>query len=240
MSSNEPLIYEAPIRGDTLAEQVYRQLAMAILSGAFAPKERLNIRRHAEEIQVSVTPVREAVQRLVSEGVLIVTDKNAIMVPERGEAEVQEIFDIRRVLEGEMAEIAAPLLDDEDVAFLAETHQSYLNALEIENYKEALRFNSLFHFRIYKRANRPVRLKIAESLWLHIGPTLRYMYPTLQRNRTDHRRHEVIIECASKRDPAGLRAAILGDLDSSQIALSNYIRDFGGEQRRRRAVRPVK
>lgn len=234
------LIYEMPIRGDTLAEQVYRQLATAILSGSFAPMERINIRRLAEDINVSVTPAREAVLRLVADGVLQITEKGAVTVPERTEAEIREIFDIRRFLEGEMAEVAASLLDDEDIAFLKHTQHSFLDALDAADFKQVLRYNSIFHFRIYRRAALPVRLKIVESLWLRIGPTLRYMYPTLHKNRTDHRRHEDIIEAAEQRDPARLRNAILADLQSSQAALNQYVREAAEPPRRRREGRQRK
>lgn len=236
-TNQQPQIYEMPMRGETLAEQVYRQLSMAILSGSFAPRERINIRRLAEDIHVSVTPAREAVLRLIADGVLEVTEKNAVLVPERGETEIEEIFDIRRALEGEMAEAAATRLDDEDVEFLADTQRSFLNAMDEGDYKQVLRYNSIFHFRIYRRAELPVRFKIVESLWLRIGPTLRYMYPILHQNRADHRRHEDIIEAAARREPAALRNAILEDLKSSQIALRQYIREYAGQPRRRIASR---
>lgn len=226
----DDLKYEQPVRGDTLAEQVYRQLSNAILSGSFAPLERVTIRRLAEGVGVSVTPAREAVLRLVSEGVLQTTDTNAIQVPERTEEEIVEIFNIRRFLEGDMAEVAALRLDDEDVAFLEETQEKFVEALAAADYKEVLRLNSVFHFSIYAKSELPLHLKIAESLWLRIGPTLRYMYPILHKNRVEHRRHEDIIECIVRRDPGGLRKALLNDLDSSQVALSQYIESYGSER----------
>ncbi len=237
MISGETGMNELPVRGDTLAEQIYRQLTAEILSGSFAPMDRINIRHYADGMGVSVTPVREAIQRLVSEGVLDATDKNTIVVPERDEFEIKEIFDIRRDLEGEMAAKAATELTRADDLFLKQTHAGYLEALDRENYKEALRLNSIFHFHIYRHADMPVRLKIAESLWLRIGPTLRHMYPTLQRDRSDHKRHETIIECASHRDAKGLRAAIIADLDSSQSALHQYVRDHKSEYRLPNATR---
>lgn len=234
MSEGEEWQYEPPVRGDTLAEQVYRQLATAILSGSFAPLERINIRRIADEIGVSVTPAREAVLRLVADGVLQTTDKNAITVPERTEAEIVEIFGIRRVLEGHMAEVAAPRMVGSDIDFLNNTQKRFLTALDNADYKEVLRLNSVFHFYIYTRSELPLYLKIIESLWLRIGPTLRYMYPILHKNRTDHRRHEDIIDSAVRRDPLALSKAILGDLQSSQVALSQYIENYGSERPRRR------
>lgn len=233
----DDLRYEQPVRGETLAEQVHRQLSTAILSGSFAPMERINIRRLATDIGVSVTPAREAVVRLVADGVLQTTDKNAILVPERSETEIAEIFNIRRSLEGDMAEGAASYLGDQDIDFLNATQKRFLKALDGADYKEVLRLNSVFHFFIYTKSDLPLHLKITESLWLRIGPTLRYMYPILHRSREDHRRHEEIIECATRRDALGLRKAIIADLESSEVALSQYIETYGSESPARKRVR---
>jgi len=216
------LRYEQLVRGDTLAEQVYRQLCTEILSGSFAPMERVTVRRLAEEIGVSVTPAREAVLRLVAEGVLQTTDKNAILVPERSEDEIDEIFAIRATLEGDMAAAAAAQLTDADVQFLTQTQQQFLKFLDNADYKHVLSMNAAFHFFIYKKSNLPLHLKITESLWLRIGPTLRHMYPILHKNRSDHRRHEDIIEAIGQRNPNALRQALLADLQSSQVALRQY------------------
>ncbi|WP_312795053.1 GntR family transcriptional regulator [Tianweitania sp.] len=225
--------YELLSRGDTLAEQFYKQLARAISSGSYAPNQRLNIRRLADEIGASVTPVREAVLRLVADGVLRITDKNAIIVPERSETEIDEIFEIRRTLEGDMAVSAAPHFSDKDVAFLADTQEQFLTALDAGNYKEVLQLNSDFHFSIYTHASSPLRLEIVRMLWLRIGPTLCYMYPILHKGRSAHRRHEDIIEAARLRDPEALRTALLADLASSQHALRQYIRSRVAKPSRR-------
>lgn len=218
--------YRRPVRGDTLGEQVFRQLSTAILSGTFAPAERINIRKFADELRVSVTPAREAVVRLVADDVLRTTDKNAILVPERSEAEIVEIFHIRRSLEGDMAEMAAARLDREDIRFLEKTQNDFLSFLDRSDYRQVLKINSIFHFYIYAKSSLPLHLKFAESLWLRIGPTLRYMYPLLHKNRSDHRRHEEIIDCAARRDPAALRNAVLADLQSSQNALMAYVANY--------------
>lgn len=228
--------YEALSRGDTLADQVYKQLTRAVSSGSYAPNERVNIRRLAEEIGASVTPVREAVLRLVADGVLKVTDKNAIIVPERTEAEIDEIFEVRRVLEGDMAKAAAPNFSAAHVKLLAQTQSRFLRALDAGDYKEVLQLNSAFHFSIYELANSPLRLEIVRMLWLRIGPTLRYMYPILHKGRADHRRHEDIIDAASRRDPKGLRDALLADIETGRIALRQYIRDHSTKPSSRRVA----
>ncbi|SEH77989.1 DNA-binding transcriptional regulator, GntR family [Paracoccus alkenifer] len=220
--------YETAQRGDTLAQQVSRQLSSAILSGMFAPLDRLNIRRLADEMGVSATPAREAILRLISDEVLQINNKGAIIVPERTAPEIAEIFSIRRMLEGQMAASAAAALTDDDIAFLEATQAEFLRSLADADFKEVLRYNSLFHFRIYERAGQPIGLRIVESLWLRIGPTLRHMYPYLQRNRGNHRGHENVIDAARHRDPEALRHAILADLDASETALKRYIANPNG------------
>ena len=227
--------YEMPVRGDSLAEQVYRQLCSAILSGAFAPQERINLRSLASDLQVSVTPVREAVLRLISDGVLQATEKNAIIVPEIRRPDLVEIFEIRCLLEGALAEAAAKKLDEVDLEFLRTTQHEFLEALSAKEYRSALRLNALLHFRIYRRAELPVRLKMVEALWLRIGPTLHHMYPILQRDRINHRSHETMIEQARRRDPQGLRKAVIADLNASEQALHQYLAQISHAQQRRRA-----
>lgn len=228
--------YEPPNRGESLAEQVHRQLSAAILSGSFAPQERITIRRLADELHVSATPAREAVLRLVSDGVLQTTERSAIVVPARTEAEIEEIFQIRRGLEGALAARAASLLDSADLAFLGETQGAFLKALAAQDYREVLRYNAQFHFRIYRCAGLPVHLRITEELWLQIGPTLRYMYPILQADRSRRRRHEDIIECAQAHDSRGLKAAIIADIDTAEQALHRFLGQRAAESRRGRVV----
>jgi DNA-binding GntR family transcriptional regulator len=223
---------EAPTRGESLADQVYHKLGAAILSGTFAPNERITIRRLAEEWNMSVTPAREAVLRLISEEILQLTDRNAVVVPTRSESEIQEIFEIRRGIEGSLAAKAAPLLDANDLAFLVRTQEAFLHTLKERDYKEALRCNARFHFRIYRRPSLPLHLKLVEGLWLRIGPTLRNMYPILQGHPDRRRRHDDIIDCVRARDPEGLKAAVIADLDTSEIALYRFIAQVSREARR--------
>jgi DNA-binding GntR family transcriptional regulator len=216
--------YKNAKRGDLLVDQVHDQLCHAVLSGEYAPAERINIRRLANSMAVSATPVREALSRLISDGILCSSERYAVLVPKLQIAEVDEIFHIRRLLEGELSEAAATNIRDEDIAFLTQTQSLFLEALASKNYRDVLRYNSLFHFRIYERAEMHVTFKIVENLWLRIGPTLHFMYPILDRDRSENRRHEHIIDVARRRAPAALRAAVLEDLKGSLGALHQYLR----------------
>ncbi len=228
---------ETPSRGPSLGDQIYTWMAKAIIAGSYAPRERITIRRLAEELGASVTPVREAVVRLVADGVLETTEKSAVVVPERTETEIQEIFEVRKTLEGDMAFAAASRISESDIDLLKSVQNDFLVALSRSDYREVLRLNSVFHFIIYKLSEMPLRQKIAETLWLRIGPTLRYMYPLLHEQRGNHRRHENIIEAATSRDAEALRTAILDDLNSSQAALYRHMQN--NKEGPKRRIRPT-
>jgi DNA-binding GntR family transcriptional regulator len=229
--------YESAKRGGLLVDQVHDQVCHAILSGNYAPAERVNIRRLASGMAVSVTPVREALSRLISDGILCTNEKRAVLVPKLQVAEVDEIFHIRRLLEGDLAKTAAGHMRDEDIEFLAQTQTLFLDALATRNYRDVLKYNSQFHFRIYERAGMYVTFRIVENLWLRIGPTLHFMYPILARDRSGNHSHENIIDKARRHDGAALRAAVLEDLQNSLSALHQYLEH--GAERGLRARNPA-
>ena len=202
-------------RGDALADQVHAQLSQALLSGEWAPGERLNIGKLATSMGVSATPVREALSRLISDGALRADEKRAVMVPRLAREELQEIFDLRMLLEGELAQIAASRASDETVATLEAIQAELVEALNAHDYKRALRQNARFHFHIYETAQRPETLRLVRALWIRIGPTTHFHYPLLDYTREGISRHQQIIEQVRERNGPALRAAVVEDLKGS-------------------------
>lgn len=162
--------------------------------------------------------------RLVSDGILQTTDRNAIVVPVRREAEIREIFQIRRTLEGDLAEAAVDNMRPPDLDLLRETQADFILALQKHDYRDALRLNARLRFTIYGAAGMPIRLKLVEGLWLRIGPTLRNMYPLLDTHQEGGSPHDAILTSIASRDGLRLRKAVIADLDRSESALLEYMR----------------
>ncbi|MEP7246663.1 MAG: GntR family transcriptional regulator [Gammaproteobacteria bacterium] len=207
--------FSAAHRGDALVEQVHAQICQALLTGQWAPGDRLNISSLAAAMDVSATPVREALSRLISDGALRTDDKRAICVPRLNRAELEEIFDLRVLIEGELAEAAVARISEVELADIRLIQKELVVALNGHEYKEALKLNARFHFRIYEAAGCPLALKLARSLWVRIGPTMHFHYPLLDYTREGIRRHQQIIEQIRKRNGKGLRAAMIEDLKGS-------------------------
>jgi len=117
----------------SLPEQIAARLAERILSGAYAPGERIREETLAAEFAVSRGPAREALRMLEKDGLITILARRGAMVTKLSVDEVREIFEIRAVLNGlrdrSVAESAAareqvlPLLDTE-VATLAQCARS--------------------------------------------------------------------------------------------------------------------
>lgn len=90
----------APLPRVTLSGQIASQMRDAVLSGAFAPGEQMNEAELAARFGVSRGPVREALQRLIQEGLLIAQPHRGVFVAELTEADLADIFFVREAVEG--------------------------------------------------------------------------------------------------------------------------------------------
>lgn len=90
-----------------VADRVYRQIIDSIVSGRVPPGERLRERELSEQYDVSRIPIREAIQRLEQDGFVMTAPRRGAMVRQLTLRDVQELFDLRRVLEPYAAASAA-------------------------------------------------------------------------------------------------------------------------------------
>lgn len=144
---------------EPLKERVYSYLRSAILNGSVPPEGRLVEEMVARELEVSRTPVREALQKLEKERLIEHFPHRGFAVARETESQVVEIFEIRAILEGYILRIACENATDD---FLSEL-KSLLGEAErclVEGKMEELhRLNTLFHDRILYQVPGMDRLK---------------------------------------------------------------------------------
>ena len=100
---------------ELLNQKVYRVLKESIIKGFLEPGTKLLENRIAEKMQVSRTPVREAMQKLVAEGFVKTTPNQTIVVTEVSPEDIKEVLQIRGVLEGLAARIAAKKINRQEI-----------------------------------------------------------------------------------------------------------------------------
>lgn len=205
----------------TLANKVGAQLRAAIMAGAFNPGEKLTHRSVADALHVSLTPAREALFTLVSEGTLEGGPYGTIFVPTLKYDRIRELTKIRTLLEGLAAEEAATKLSNAAIANLVETHDQLINANERQDYRVLANLNWQFHFGIYEGAEMPIVQKMIESCWLKTSSYYSTIYPKIAESGEGIKNHHAIVQALQKRDPKKLAAAIRTDVEfGSQVLLS--------------------
>lgn len=102
----------------TLAESVYETLLESILSGQLASGTELSVVAVAKTLEVSRTPVHEALRQLARDGLVEQAVNRTSRVATFTAADVHDIFEMRQLLEGAAAERAATRLDEEELARL--------------------------------------------------------------------------------------------------------------------------
>lgn len=197
---------------DNLTARVYNELRTALMEGRFWPGHRFKIRELAAAMNVSETPVREAVMQLVCEKGLVMEAARSIRVAELSLDQYLELRSIRLHLEGMAAEAAAARIDDRTIRRLRRFHEDLIDAEDTARWPEAVRANWDFHHTLYGAAAMPELLAIIETIWLRNGPLVNYHYPHARPTYPKEHQHLAVLRALEKRDAAEVRNAIQADL----------------------------
>lgn len=192
-------------------EVIYRELRELILFGEIAPGEAVTIQGLCAQMGAGMTPVREAIRRLISESALQFQGNRRVTVPRLTTENVNEIIFARQWLESHLALRAAERATPAHVEELARLDAALDDAIDKGELRDYLRYNYLFHQLIYETAEAPILSEMAEKLWLRFGPSLRVMIGRVgTQNLPD--KHQALIECVRTGDAEGAARAMREDM----------------------------
>lgn len=192
-------------------DRVYRALRTRIMQGVLAPGESLTLRGIGKSFDVSMTPAREAVRRLVAEGALTLSSSGRISTPELSNERIEELAALRALIEVELASRALPRAHMALIERLQAINTSVAEAVAHRDAVSYIRTNLEFHRTLYLRAQAPAMLAMAETVWLQMGPTMRALYGKLRRTEPPQY-HRLIIAALRAGDEPGLRLAVRSDV----------------------------
>lgn len=192
-------------------DRVYRSLRAQVMHGELAPGRALTLRGIGREFGVSMTPAREAVQRLVAEGALTMTGSGRVSTPELSTERIEELASIRALLEPELGSRALPRAHAALIDRMEAINAGITDAVTRQDAVAYVRGNLEFHRTLYLRAQSPAMLAMVETLWLQLGPTMRALYGRLRRN-TPPPHHRLIVAALKAGDDPGLRLALRTDV----------------------------
>ncbi len=199
-------------QSSSLGDSAYREMKERLIKGVYKPGTKLTVRAVAEDLRISSTPARDAINRLTADSALVYAGPKTVIVPVLDEADLREITLIRLSLEGLAAQLAADVATPGMIDELVEI-QSYINiALERRDYATALRHNKDFHFYVYELSRMPLLVVMIEGLWSRVGPSFYDLYPEFAEELYGVRNHQLAIEALQERDGFLLRMAFEGDI----------------------------
>jgi DNA-binding GntR family transcriptional regulator len=186
------------------SELVYQKLRQAMESGELRPGQRVMEVEIAEWLEVSRTPVREALRRLESEGMLEMEPRNGLVVASISRQAMLELYVMREVLEGTAARLCARNASDIE---LMELQELVKREARLQDDLEALaRHNRQFHEAVHRGAHNRYLEKSLYAVTDSMGLLGRSQMLLPHRAKTAQAEHAEIARAIEKRDPDAAEA----------------------------------
>jgi DNA-binding GntR family transcriptional regulator len=194
-------------------EKVYELLLARILSQEFAPGQRLQVDDIAVALGVSRTPVKDAINRLCVEGLIVIRPRKGTFVADITPQGIGELFDVRLMMELHAAELAVPRATAQDLVEMRELVVSLGSFVEGDHYVDFEAFLELdneFHLRIMRMADNALLLKLYRDINLHVQVARAYQSVPGAANEAlqTHHEHQAMLAAFEARDVSAAREAV--------------------------------
>lgn len=216
---------EEPLARESLSNQAYFRLRRDIMSGRFLPGEKLKLRDIAAELGVSPTPVREALARLVADMAVVQLDHRSVRIPHIDPERFSEICVLRADVEGRAAARAAEIATAEQISELEAIHERMIVLKKARDFKESFAENQRFHAAFCAIADMPLHYRIAETLWLQIGPLMNALLVHRPTTLPQRHPHHTLLEGMRKHDADMAREGAEMDIRINAEPMLAYLRN---------------
>jgi DNA-binding GntR family transcriptional regulator len=216
-----------PIKRQTLTGMTADALRERILHGAYPEGEPLRQDAIAEELGVSRIPVREALRQLEAEGLVTFNPHRGAVVSTLSLREIEELFELRTLIELDLFRRAIPHIETEDVTRAKEILDAYETALRNGDVAAWGEMNWQFHSTLFARADRPFTLGVAQKLHQQCDRYLRMQLALTHGELRANAEHRAILSAVRKRDAR--RASQL--LRDHILGAGRALRDFRETER---------
>jgi len=192
-------------------EVVYQRLRAQILFGELAPGQAVTIQGLVEALDSGMTPVREAIRRLISDGALVFQGNRRVSVPQLRADDIDELVYARKTIECELARRAATRIETAEIDVLEDLDLALDKAIAIGDVAGYLALNYQFHTRLNAQSEAPILVDLADRLWLRFGPSLRVVCGRFG-TQSFPDRHKDILEGLRKKDADLVALAVERDV----------------------------
>ena len=208
-----------------LAEDVARLIRRRIFDGTYPAGKYIRLEQLADELGISVTPVREALFGLRTEGLLTQRPRRGFLVLPVTRRDIDDVAAVQGHIGGELASRAAIHITEEQLRELELIQKQLEEAYAADDYERAVRLNHEFHRGVNVAAGSP---KLAQLMSQITRYALESVFPTVEgwpkQSTRDHRR---VLAALRKRDGEQARAAMSQHLCAGSKPLIDHLHRMG-------------
>jgi DNA-binding GntR family transcriptional regulator len=224
---DDTLPKSAPVRKSlqhrTISSAVGDELRRRILDGSFKSGFQLRQDALAEEFGVSRIPIREALVQLESEGLVRILPHKGAIVSELSIAEIDELFELRVLLEPRLLAASAPHLTAEDfrqLHVILDDYNAEIKAMHVGRWGE---LNTQFHMLMYRHAEKPRSLALVGNLLLDCDRHARIQLSLDNNTDRAHREHTELVAFCETGRVADACALLASHIDHAGKSLRDFL-----------------
>ena len=216
------------IERNTTAVEVTRILRERILKGRYPANSFIRQELIAQELGVSRLPVREALAQLEAEGLVIREKYRGALVPELSMTEIQEIYDLRLMIEPYLLREAIARMTPGQLATLKDViHRSR----QAEDTTAWAGLNVDFHRSLYAMADRPLAMQLLENLLVRADRYLKMQqFLSAETQAESDAQHQRILDFVAARDVEGATQALRDHILWNAGDVRNTLVGLGGSE----------
>jgi DNA-binding GntR family transcriptional regulator len=221
----------------SLQEQIHDRLLGRILRRELEPGERISPPEIAAALGVSITPVRDAVNQMAAEGLVTVTPRRGTIVSPVSVRDIEELYEIRLMIEPQAAEIAAGRAGPAEIAHMQELAGQLESGPspdagqvdDLETYLQEIAADAELHAAVVRAAHNLRLNALYDGLRTHVL-IARAVFPRLYRGQP-HRRgeHQRVVDAIAAGDGAAARDAMAAHLRQALTDTLRHVEAVGDQ-----------
>lgn len=227
------------IRYKRLTQLVYERIRRDILEGKLGSGTRIKQDELTAKLGVSRTPVREAIQRLEAEGLVQFVGRGLAMVSGITPRKIEEIFELRALLEGYAAQQAAEKVDPRTIRELYSLIKEMDDQHAEKNVERLVLKNEEFHRTICSLAGNETLVSVLEPIWRDIR-RLRFNYlATPMGHQQSAREHKMLLQALERRDRIAIRKIVEAHTTRTKVGILDYLESVSQKAQEAHSVETV-
>jgi DNA-binding GntR family transcriptional regulator len=207
-----------------LHEQVAQRLRQMLVEGRIAPGAKLNERELSERLNVSRTPLREAIKMLAAEGLVELLPNRGAVAVSLNEADILNTFEVMGGLEAQAGELAAERITGQELAEIQAMHFEMMAAYTRRDLSAYYTLNARIHSAISAAAKNPVLTQVYQQVNARLQALRFRSNQDGEKWKNAMKEHDKMIEALAAHDGAAMREVLLSHLRNKREVVLEQLR----------------